>query len=181
MTGRETAEVWKDICHVYDKTRPANSPAVTMSDIILRHSREKALETFAAVTKFKKYDGRIYGSNRERMEAIATAPELTEYTHGNPLIDTGLMDHIHTAHINNLITELLKNREPVQTEYKVRFYDKNGDLDHEETVDSLTDAADKRTAWGEQIGLSPEPSIDFPKYPTIWAKWKDGYERVMGY
>ena len=50
--------------------------------------------------------------------------------------------------------------------FKVRCYKRSGDLDHEEFFDALEDAVKYRTKWGLSIGLKPEPSIDFPYYPT---------------
>lgn len=34
--------------------------------------------------------------------------KCVEYTRDNPLFRTGLCDHIHTAHINQLIGELIR-------------------------------------------------------------------------
>ena len=74
--------------------------------------------------------------------------------------------------------------------YKIRCYKRNGNLDHEEFIDSLQEAEQRRTEWGMSIGLKPEPSLDFPYYPTIW-EWKQreyfdgstdyGYIRLEGY
>lgn len=65
--------------------------------------------------------------------------------------------------------------------FKIRCYNKQGDLDHEEFFDTLEQAAARRAEWGLSIGLLPEPSIDFASYPTIWESTEDGYCRVAGY
>lgn len=44
------------------------------------------------------------------MESISVNPDSVVYECGNPMIYAGL-DHIHTSHINNLITELRENNE----------------------------------------------------------------------
>lgn len=101
------ATIWVDICHIFDTTRETN-PQTTMKAILDKYSLQEVAETFAAVTKYKKHDGRIYGKNREEMERITTEPILSEHSHANPLLETCKLDYIHTAHINQLITELRK-------------------------------------------------------------------------
>lgn len=66
--------------------------------------------------------------------------------------------------------------------YKLRLYDRKGNLDHEEIFDTLQGAINRRTEWGIKIGLAPEPSSDFARYPTIWKKNSEGeYDRILGY
>ena len=71
--------------------------------------------------------------------------------------------------------------------YMIKCYKKNGDVDHVEFATSLQEAEKIRTKWGIKIGLKPEPSIDFPRYPTIWINENDyhcsgeGYVRIEGY
>ena len=66
--------------------------------------------------------------------------------------------------------------------YKVKCYNKSGDLDHEEFCDMLAQAETIRKNWGLKIGLRPEPSMDFAKYPTIWVLSNNGeWKRVEGY
>ena len=65
--------------------------------------------------------------------------------------------------------------------YKIRCYTKYGDLDHEEYFETLEEAKERRNEWGLNIGLRPEPSSDFPYYPTIWKGNAKGFERVEGY
>ena len=108
LKAKEIAILWEVICGIYDSTREWNSPERTMRKMIAKIGLDGVWETFSAITKLKKNDGRIYGKNREMMERFETAKVLEEHSHENPLIDTGLCDHIHTAHINNLITELIK-------------------------------------------------------------------------
>lgn len=105
MTPKECAECWKTVCRCYDETIEKNNPKVTMYKIVETLGTEKAKEVFAAVSQIKKGDGRIYGENRRYMESIPVNPECVDWKHGNPMIYAGL-DHIHTAHISNLITEL---------------------------------------------------------------------------
>lgn len=66
-----------------------------------------AKEVFAVVSKIKQHDGRIYGRNREAMNAIPVNEDCVACDTDNPMFYAGL-DHIHTAHINQIITELLK-------------------------------------------------------------------------
>lgn len=107
MSAVECEEAWQKVCEIYDSTREENSPAVTMEAIIKELGIEKTKEVFAVVSKIKKNDGRIYGRNREFMDSIPTDPAISEWSRENPMIHAGL-DHIHTAHISNLITELRK-------------------------------------------------------------------------
>jgi len=65
--------------------------------------------------------------------------------------------------------------------YKVRCYRRNGDLSHEMFYRALEDAEAERVRWGHHIGLRPEPSPDFPRYPTIWEACPDGWTRLPGY
>lgn len=111
MTPKECAETWKTVIKCYDETINVNNPKITMKRIIDTIGVEKTKEVFATVAKIKQHDGRIYGENRKYMESIPINPECcVERTRNNPMIYSGL-DHIHTAHINNLITELRKERE----------------------------------------------------------------------
>ena len=65
--------------------------------------------------------------------------------------------------------------------FKVRFYKRNGDLDHETEFVSLAEAKLKRTEWGLKIGLRPGPSLDFARYPTIWKWFDNEWIRMEGY
>lgn len=68
--------------------------------------------------------------------------------------------------------------------FRVRCYNRRGDFDHETPCDSIEEAEKIRTEWGIRIGLKPEPSTDFAKYPTIWKKTSDNpevWERILGY
>ena len=65
--------------------------------------------------------------------------------------------------------------------YKVICYKKNGDRDHIEYSESLKEAKRIRKEWARKIGLKPEPSMDFPKYPTVWRlSFDNEYYRIMG-
>lgn len=105
MTREECAIAWKQVIDCYRKTISINNPYATMSEIIKVLGLDKTKEIFATVSKIKEHDGRIYGANREYMNSIAINPDNVVWESCNPLIYAGL-DEIHTAHINNLITEL---------------------------------------------------------------------------
>ena len=107
MTAVEIANAWKEVVQIYNDTRDLN-PEATMNEIIDALGVEKAKEVFATVAAIKKHDGRIYGKNREYMDSIPVDAEIVEWRFGNPVIYAGL-DDIHTAHINQLITELRRH------------------------------------------------------------------------
>lgn len=77
----------------------------TMHDIVHKFGVKKTKEVFATVAAIKKHDGRIYGANRDYMNSISIDSQNVEWERVNPIIYAGL-DDIHTAHINQLITEL---------------------------------------------------------------------------
>lgn len=106
IRANEIANAWKKIVRIYNDTSD-QTPEVTMNYIIRELGVVQTKEVFATVAAIKKYDGRIYGINREYMNGVATDPQITEWRSGNPVIYAGL-DDIHTAHINQLITELRK-------------------------------------------------------------------------
>lgn len=66
---------------------------------------ENTKEVFATVAAIKMHDGRIYRKNREYMNSVPVDPQITEWRSGNPVI-YAVLDDIHTAHINQMITEL---------------------------------------------------------------------------
>ena len=109
MSPKECSEAWKEVCRIYDETREVNRPDNTMDKIIEELGIDKTLEVFATVAAIKKHDGRIYGNNRTFIGTIPVNPESLKWEHGNPMVSS-YMDHIHTAHINNLITELRNRR-----------------------------------------------------------------------
>lgn len=104
MSANEIANAWKEIVRIYNETR-TTSPETTMNEIVDTFGINKTKEVFATVAAIKKHDGRIYGANREYMNSIPVDPEIVEWRSGNPVVYAGL-DDIHTAHINQLITEL---------------------------------------------------------------------------
>ena len=106
INAKETAIIWKEVQNVFDDTWHL-TPKDTIDELLKKYDLQQLKETFAAVTKFKKYDGRIYGRNRSEMEKIPTDPLCEVFSHENPLLGTGL-DNIHTTHINQMITELLR-------------------------------------------------------------------------
>lgn len=107
MTSIEIANTWKEIVKIYNETRETTPPEDTMCDIIHKFGIKKTEEVFATIAAIKKHDGRIYGVNREYMDGISVVTENVERRRENPIIYAGL-DDIHTAHINQLITELRK-------------------------------------------------------------------------
>ena len=105
MNANEIAETWKEIVKIYNETREIAPPEGTMCDIIHKFGIKKTEEVFATIAAIKKYDGRIYGKNRDYMNSIPVDSQIVEWRSGNPVIYAGL-DDIHTAHINQLIAEL---------------------------------------------------------------------------
>lgn len=109
MQLKDYAKNWEAICKAYDETRD-KAPGDTAFRILEDMSFDDALETFSAVAAIKKHDGRIYGRNREFISSVPHMAEAEEISHANPLF-TGLLDHIHTAYINQIIGEMRKRRE----------------------------------------------------------------------
>lgn len=115
MNAKEIANAWKEIVRIYNETRE-QSPEATMCEIVQKFGVKQTEEIFATVSAIKKNDGRIYGKNREYMNSIPVDSKIIEWRSGNPVIYAGL-DDIHTAHINQLITELRKlNKQEVNNE-----------------------------------------------------------------
>ena len=109
-------DLWKDVVTAYKDTREENRPDTTTDAILAKMTLSDAITVFSLVAKIKEHDGRIYGTNRdfmnERFSAFSdnnydVARLATDWTRDNPFIHAGL-DDIHTAHIDNLITELRK-------------------------------------------------------------------------
>ncbi len=109
IEAKRIAEVWLGVQTVFNDTRD-KTPNDTINALLEEFTMQELLEAFAAVTKYKKHDGRIWGKQREEMEKIPTDPLLEEHSHSNPLLRTGL-DNIHTVHIDQMIRALLKVRE----------------------------------------------------------------------
>lgn len=107
MKPEECSEAWKTVIKVYDETIGVNNPRVTINKIVDELGLDKTKEVFATVSSIKKGDGRIYGRNREYMNSIPVNPDAVKWDSDNPMLRSNL-DHIHTAHISNLITELRK-------------------------------------------------------------------------
>ena len=109
MQLKDYASNWQVVCETYDETRD-KSPAFTADVLLEKMCLSDALETFSAVAAIKRHDGRIYGANRAFIETVPHMAEAEERSHVNPLF-TAKLDHIHTAHIDQLIGELKKRRE----------------------------------------------------------------------
>lgn len=107
MQKNECAKAWKQVTKIYDETIDQNDPRITAKRIADELGMNTAKEVFAVVSKIKQHDGRIYGRNREAMNAIPVNEDCVACDTDNPMFYAGL-DHIHTAHINQIITELLK-------------------------------------------------------------------------
>lgn len=103
------AFIWQDIVRIYENTRDL-APQITVDEILKQYSLEDVIYTFAVISAIKKHDGRIYGDNRKFMDSISINPVYAEMTVENPMKGCGL-DEIHTAHINQMITELRKRSE----------------------------------------------------------------------
>lgn len=106
MNAKEIANAWKKVVQIYNETKEL-TPKTAMCEIIRSFGVKQTEEIFATVSAIKKHDGRIYGENREYMNSIPVDKEIIEWRSGNPVVYAGL-DDIHTAHINQLITELRK-------------------------------------------------------------------------
>ncbi len=108
MTARECADNWKRVIEIYRQTSDG-SPKITAEQIIKELGKDDALTTFSTIAHIKKHDGRIYGNNRKVMDNTPYVVEATDWESGtpNPMRYAGL-DDIHTSHINQIITYLIK-------------------------------------------------------------------------
>ena len=111
ITPKEMAVVWEGIQKKYNETRHL-TPEDTVNSILESYKLENVLETFAAITRIKEGDGRIWHTNRDWMNTIPVSPECydwrnSEYRRFNEFFRTDL-DAIHTTHIDQMITELHK-------------------------------------------------------------------------
>lgn len=100
MNASEANKTWYIVRRIFKDTGE-QTPKDTIFELGRVLRRDEIMEIFAIVTKIKKHDGRIYGKNREVMEQYPSDPSI-DYT-----MIKGL-DDIHTAHINQLISELVK-------------------------------------------------------------------------
>lgn len=103
------AFIWKDIVNIFNETRD-EGPVVTVDKIVEKYGFDNTINTFAIVSGIKKNDGRIYGENRKFMDSILIDSMFLQWNAENPMRGCGL-DDIHTAHINQMITELRKRSE----------------------------------------------------------------------
>lgn len=106
LTAEELKQMWLVIRECYDETR-GSSPAETLKLILNRIGEDACLQTFATVTEIKKSNGRINPANRAFLRPYFLNEKAAEWETGNPFIRAGL-DHIHTTHIDQLISELTK-------------------------------------------------------------------------
>ena len=102
---KEITKVWDGIVDIYKATISQNNPKFTVTQIYKKFGKAKANEAFATIAEIKKHDGRISQRNRKRLSSIPVNPDCTIWDRSNPMLRTDL-DYIHTAHIDNMITEL---------------------------------------------------------------------------
>ena len=102
LTVQEMRDGWAKIVEIYNDNRDdTNRPDDAMNLMLDEFGYDKVREIFATVGKIKEHDGRIYGKQREFVNETATNPEITYMSR------IGHLDDIHTAHINQLIGELM--------------------------------------------------------------------------
>ncbi len=110
-TTKDLKNLWFKVREIYHTSFDAREiPEQTMNKIVDDIGLDAAVEVFAAVAQIKKHDGRIYGKNREWTNSIQITQDALQWDYGNELIQAGL-DDIHTAHVDQLITELRKKVE----------------------------------------------------------------------
>ena len=106
MSGMECADNWRKVVKIYKDLRPKNNPEETARHIINELGYENTLYVFSVVAQIKSWDGRISRKNREFLKHnVNTDENIAKWERGNPMIYAGL-DDIHSAHIDNLITEM---------------------------------------------------------------------------
>ena len=101
----EIAKIWDGIIETYKETIPQNNPKITVAAIYRKFGKAKANEAFATIAEIKKHDGRITPWNRKKLSSIPVDQNCTVWDRMNPMLSVDL-DYIHTAHIDNMITEL---------------------------------------------------------------------------
>lgn len=106
------AFMWQDIVRIYNNTMDL-TPQITVNEILKQYSLEDTIYAFAVISAIKKHDGRIYGDNRKFMDSISIDPVYVKWTAENPMKGCGL-DEIHTAHIDQMITELRKRSKDIK-------------------------------------------------------------------
>lgn len=107
MNTNDLASAWEIVIHEYEKTIEQNNPEITVKNIVQILGVNRTKEIFATIAAIKKHDGRISGRNRKIFENISVNPEALIWNWENPLLRVDL-DRIHTARIDNMITELRK-------------------------------------------------------------------------
>jgi hypothetical protein len=109
MDAKRCADIWKKVVEIYHENFQ-DGYEVTVERLVKKYGLKDVLLVFSTVAKIKEHDGRIYGRNREFMQATPYVPEAVEWTHPNPMMRAGI-DEIHTSHINQMIGELRKRAE----------------------------------------------------------------------
>lgn len=134
MRAEECKKEWLKVIRIYEETREQNDPSLTINKI-LEELGNKVEEVFATVAAIKKSDGRIYGRNRKYMDSIPVNPASIRWERSNPMLYADL-DHIHTAHINQLITALYDALHRKVAEKKLLL--EKSDMDYINTLLSMT-------------------------------------------
>ena len=104
MNAKEITDIWKSVVKIFRNTKQGG-PKITVNAIIEQFGIEDTKEVFATVTAIKQHDGRINRKNREYMDTVPVNLQNIKINSENPVMYAGL-DDIHTAHINQMITEL---------------------------------------------------------------------------
>ena len=139
-TANMLIDGWHAICSAYDDTREQNNPEITAKEILSKMSYEEAYSVLNAVAHIKGHDGRISNRNRSLLAAHDAYKDYFVWEAENPFIRAGL-DHIHTAHIDNIISEILRlNQEGYVPKGKslmeICVYCSSTDLYTQEEIDS---------------------------------------------
>lgn len=102
LTPKQVQDNWSTIVFIYfDDRNHSSSPEITANRIVSEIGLQESLETFSVVCALKKHDGRIYGNNRNTMNQISFDPNCMNYRFQQ-------MDDIHSTHINQILTYLIK-------------------------------------------------------------------------
>lgn len=110
MNVKDYARVWERVNYLYKNRSDGAKPSELIREVRGRYGDQLVTETFAAVAQLKKYDGRIYGKNREWTDSIKVDPEALKWDLKNPLIQVGV-DEIHAANLGLLIMVLRETME----------------------------------------------------------------------
>ncbi len=109
MNLKECNEKWQQLIKIFRETQ-AEGPAQTAKKLEEEIGLADTLTVLATVSYIKKHDGRIYGKEREAMNAHEIAEgadgELREV-----FFYMKNLDEIHTTHLHQIIREVLYRAE----------------------------------------------------------------------